>query len=170
MNNAWLILQFSGWYVEVSKLETSEGKTLVGKTVMNVRKSRFTASSETRSISSASAPRGRVLQKEVLEKHDLCSDPPPPHTAFTEVPTSVCFGRSDHGFAREPLVLQWCPSAERAIYECERGSTVLSIKVFVFKVGRVLVEDAELRLFILSYLHHAVSAPRWYTLILFLIG
>jgi hypothetical protein len=47
MKEAWLILLFSGWRVKMFKLETSEGKmTLVRKTDMNVRRSRFTASSE----------------------------------------------------------------------------------------------------------------------------
>ncbi len=49
-NDAWLILLFSGWYVVLLTIEASEGKTLAGGTDMNVRISRFTTSSEKRSI------------------------------------------------------------------------------------------------------------------------
>ncbi|KAN0127035.1 hypothetical protein V8E52_000675 [Russula decolorans] len=47
---------FSGWYVVLLTVEASEGKTLAGRTDMNVRISRFTASSEKRTIQV-----GRVL-------------------------------------------------------------------------------------------------------------
>lgn len=56
MNVAWLMLQFSGWYVVLLKAEASEGKPLAGRTDMNARVSRFTASSEKRSVSSISSP------------------------------------------------------------------------------------------------------------------
>ncbi|KAI0285010.1 hypothetical protein BGY98DRAFT_930539 [Russula aff. rugulosa BPL654] len=49
-NDAWLMLLFSGWYVVLFTVEASEGKPLAGRTDMNVRVSRFTASSEKRSI------------------------------------------------------------------------------------------------------------------------
>lgn len=49
-NDAWLMLLFSGWYVVLLTVEASEGKPLAGRTDMNVRISRFTASSEKRAI------------------------------------------------------------------------------------------------------------------------
>jgi hypothetical protein len=44
------MLLLSGWYVVLFTVEASEGKALAGRTDMNVRISRFTASSEKRSI------------------------------------------------------------------------------------------------------------------------
>jgi hypothetical protein len=41
MNDTWLILLFYGWYVVLLKVEASEGKTLPGRTDMNVRMSGF---------------------------------------------------------------------------------------------------------------------------------
>jgi hypothetical protein len=50
-NDAWLMLLFSGWYVVLLTVEASEGRPLLaGRADMNVRISRFTASSEKRSI------------------------------------------------------------------------------------------------------------------------
>ena len=49
-NDAWLMLLFSCCYVVLLTVEASEGKPLAGGTDMNVRISRFTTSSEKRSI------------------------------------------------------------------------------------------------------------------------
>jgi hypothetical protein len=49
-NDAWLMLLFSGWYVLLFVVEASEGKHFAWRTDMNVRISRFTASSEKRSF------------------------------------------------------------------------------------------------------------------------
>lgn len=89
-------------------------------------------------------------------KHDLCIDqlPPTTHHLSPHGGPHIWSGLVDR-ITHSPGS-HWHPSPEQTIYE---KSTVLSIRVFVFKVGRVLVEDA--RTPPLSYSHHAVSAPRF---------
>ncbi len=73
-NYAWLMLLFSAWYGVSVTVEASEGKALAGRTDMKVRLSRFTASSEKRSVQLFPFL-GMIFPQEESEECELCNYP-----------------------------------------------------------------------------------------------